>query len=88
MKRWCHACQTAHDTPPGCPRSKWGGRKVASVRARIFARDKCVCAECGRRQPPSKLHVDHKTPRAMGGTDHDDNLQTLCASCNLEKGNA
>lgn len=36
--------------------------------------------------PPGTVHVDHITPRALGGTDAPDNLQALCHSCNLVKG--
>ena len=31
------------------------------------------------------LHVDHKIPRAKGGSDHMDNLWLLCRLCNLSK---
>jgi 5-methylcytosine-specific restriction endonuclease McrA len=50
---------------------------------RIFERDggKCLC--CGTTQ---KLTLDHITPQAMGGGDEDENLQTLCLSCNDMKG--
>lgn len=88
MKRWCHACKTAHDVSAGCPRRKWGGRNVAKTRARILARDQQACQECGRVLPARQLHVDHETPRMMGGTDDDANLRTLCAGCNLRKGAA
>jgi 5-methylcytosine-specific restriction protein A len=40
------------------------------------------CAACGR---PAE-HVDHIQPIARGGTNHPGNLQALCASCNLVKG--
>jgi 5-methylcytosine-specific restriction endonuclease McrA len=32
------------------------------------------------------LQVDHRTPRAKGGTNHPDNLQTMCSDCNTRKG--
>jgi hypothetical protein len=33
-------------------------------------------------------HVDHITPKARGGSDLLDNLQTLCATCHQRKTNA
>ena len=30
--------------------------------------------------------LDHRVPRSRGGTDHLDNLQLLCSSCNRIKG--
>lgn len=85
--RWCPACSTIHPGP--CPaRRAWGGRNVQRIRARILARDRCTCQHCGTTLPPAQLHVDHITPRMMGGADTPDNLQTLCATCNLRKGAA
>lgn len=87
--RYCHACGIAHDVRSGCPRrTRWGGRKVQDLRRKVLARDQCTCQRCGRRRPPSQMHVDHITPRMMGGPDTLDNLQALCAKCNLEKGSS
>jgi 5-methylcytosine-specific restriction endonuclease McrA len=33
------------------------------------------------------LHVDHIKPWSHGGETIEDNLQTLCATCNLGKSN-
>ena len=46
------------------------------------AESKCVA--CGREC--CSPHIDHKLPVALGGTDEIDNLQVLCAACNLHKG--
>ena len=62
---------------------------TGAQRFRILDRDDYRCLACGR-NPESDgvvLHVDHIKPRSKGGTDDDDNLQTLCAECNLGKGN-
>jgi HNH endonuclease len=45
------------------------------------------CAKCGRRPPEVKLHVDHIFPASRGGSSKYDNLQFLCADCNLAKSN-
>jgi 5-methylcytosine-specific restriction endonuclease McrA len=41
------------------------------------------CAICGS---PGPLHVDHRRALARGGDNLPDNLQALCARCNLMKG--
>lgn len=62
---------------------------TAGQRFRIFDRDDYRCLACGRSAEGDGvvLHVDHITPRSKGGSDDDENLQTLCAECNLGKGN-
>ena len=44
------------------------------------------CAGCYTHFEPRHLEVDHIISRAKGGTDHVENLQLLCGSCNRIKG--
>ena len=44
-----------------------------------------VCASCGKRPPEVRLHVDHVFPASRGGSSKFENLQLLCAGCNLRK---
>ena len=44
------------------------------------------CAGCGTHFEARHLEVDHIISRAKGGTDHIENLQLLCGSCNRIKG--
>lgn len=46
-----------------------------------------VCAKCGRHPPEVTLHVDHVFPASRGGSSRFENLQFLCAECNLRKSN-
>jgi hypothetical protein len=46
-------------------------------------KDAEVCTVCFTK---GDLHVDHIVPKALGGTDHPDNLQILCRGCNCSKG--
>ena len=48
----------------------------------IFKRDDC-CLICGTKE---KLTIDHIKPISKGGSNKIENLQTLCASCNSNKG--
>jgi hypothetical protein len=52
-------------------------------RERIFTRDGWRCRTCGTIE---RLQVDHVIPRSRGGSNADENLQTLCQPCNIRKG--
>ena len=57
-----------------------------AARFRILKRDSYRCQMCGKSaQSGATLEVDHKTPRAKGGSNHDSNLWTLCFDCNRGK---
>lgn len=53
------------------------GRKVRSIVL------KGGCANCGTTEA---LQIDHKIPVSRGGTSDIENLQPLCARCNILKG--
>lgn len=58
------------------------------LRATVLIRDSCICRMCGA--SPAKdsavvLHADHMEPWSKGGETVLDNLQTLCAMCNIGK---
>ena len=59
-----------------------GTRRWKKLRAKIISRDG-ACVWCGSQE---NLQVDHITPRVMGGTNAEENLQVLCKICNLKKG--
>lgn len=69
------------------PKSRWGhgrgGRPWRRKREQIFARDKYTCQVCGR--VGGELELDHILNVARGGTDDDDNLQTICTDCHRPK---
>lgn len=68
---------TAHDREP----------VVAENYLRLLWNKPHVCARCDRRPPQVKLHVDHVFPASRGGSSRFENLQFLCAACNLRKSN-
>lgn len=57
-------------------------KEWAATRAKVFALKGSQCAYCGA----DASHVDHKTPRARGGSNDLENLVPACASCNIAKG--
>lgn len=59
------------------------GKVSNHMRFAIFRRDGERCKRCGSRH---NLEIDHIVPISKGGKSTYDNLQTLCHSCNVEKG--
>ena len=54
-----------------------------SVKVAVYARDKGRCVKCGS---DKNLHYDHILPFSKGGSSTTvDNIQLLCAKCNLQK---
>ena len=64
------------------------GTIPVSIRWKIMQRDNFQCVKCGKRPPEVRLEVDHIHPWSLGGTDQEENLQTLCHICNAGKSNA
>jgi 5-methylcytosine-specific restriction endonuclease McrA len=60
------------------------------LRFRVLSRDRFKCVLCGdhpAKNPDCDLHVDHVTPWSKGGRTELENLRTLCAQCNVGRGN-
>lgn len=58
------------------------------LRAKVLIKHSCICQMCGdspAKNPDTVLHVDHILAWANGGETVEDNLQTLCAKCNIGK---
>lgn len=54
-----------------------------SVKVAVYNRDKGCCVKCGSKV---NLHYDHILPFSKGGSSIDpNNIQLLCAKCNLKK---
>ena len=52
----------------------------------LFGKQEGHCGGCRIAFPFRNFEIDHRIPRAKGGSDHVDNLQLLCGACNRAKG--
>lgn len=52
----------------------------SGIRQKVLERDKYTCQICGS-VSDTKLHIHHILKRVEGGTDHLDNLLTVCVGC-------
>ena len=54
---------------------------------KLTAKQGGSCGLCGRNlSEVNEVHIDHIVPKSIGGGDTEDNLQVVCARCNLRKG--
>ena len=77
----------AQASTPGTPkqlRRMWNHLSPA-LRPILLQRDGDRCLQCGAGEPEVRIHIDHITPLAKGGTNALDNLQVLCQPCNQRK---
>lgn len=71
------------------PRRHSGASTPMALRFQVLQRDRFRCTACGNspaRDPDCALQVDHILPRAKGGCSTPENLRSLCAACNLGRG--
>lgn len=60
-----------------------GGRPWRRLKQKIHVRDKWTCQQCG--QVTQQLELDHIINVSIGGTDNEENLQSLCVPCHKVK---
>jgi len=60
--------------------------EVKFTKRNVLVRDGHRCQYCGRRQPASRLTVDHVVPRSRGGRSTWTNVVAACMECNTRKG--
>lgn len=77
--------------PPTRRRLPEDNREIPlGLRFRVLHRDRFKCVLCGdhpARNTECVLHVDHVIPWSKSGKTREDNLRTLCAACNVGRGN-
>ena len=61
--------------------------KSALTNAKLFARDRNLCAYCGDHFSDTELTREHIIPFGQKGRDHWMNVVTACRACNHRKGN-
>lgn len=80
------AAARARDQRARCRRKGAEGSHTASDITSLLSEQEGMCAACEADLSKVKWHVDHKRALARGGTNWPENLQILCAPCNLAKG--
>jgi len=71
----------------GVPRINPFELKPSLSNTKLFARDRNLCAYCGRHHHEDELTREHIVPLAQKGRDHWMNVVTACRSCNHRKAN-
>lgn len=61
--------------------------RIGLENAALFARDRQVCAYCGKRFSVGRLTRDHVVPTSRGGMNTWTNCVTACSPCNKVKDN-
>jgi len=63
-------------------------KRLGKTARLIRERDSHVCAYCGRtaKKSGAHLHLDHLTPKSLGGADVASNLVLACRRCNSARG--
>lgn len=79
-----NACKEAGLYRQRTPREGYRKARVPhKVRKQVFERDAYRCKHCGTHKD---LCIDHIYPEFLGGPSTYENLQVLCAPCNVKKG--
>lgn len=55
-------------------------KKYGKIGVDVFLRDLCQCVKCGE-SDFRILNLHHKIPKAKGGLNTEDNLETICSNC-------
>ena len=86
-----NADDSASSEGPTCRRIPEDSREIPlGLRFRVLHRDRFKCVLCGdhpARNAECVLHVDHIIPWSKGGKTQEANLRSLCAICNVGRGN-
>ena len=82
--------EAAQKSSPSAVRRSTGREPSLRLRWHVLQRDRFTCCSCGASPAVTagvELHVDHVLAWSKGGETVLENLQTLCAACNLGKSN-
>ena len=69
------------------PRRSGATVRPRDIKHRLYGLQEGKCKGCEQHFEFRHFHVDHIIPRSRGGQDVEGNLQLLCGSCNVIKGN-
>jgi 5-methylcytosine-specific restriction endonuclease McrA len=85
VARWRAANPDAERIHAQNRRARNVGTLSKGLAAKLFKLQRGKCA-CGCKRPlGDDYHMDHRMPLALGGTNTDENIQLLTATCNRQK---
>jgi 5-methylcytosine-specific restriction protein A len=74
------------DKKRGTRHERGYGTAWSKLREIVLKRDQGLCQPCEAAGRVTLAHeVDHRVPKAEGGTDAESNLQSICRICHLAK---
>jgi len=77
-----------HDHKRQAQKLGGGGELSPRIKRTLYEAQKGQCVYCRISLDDVTPHLDHIMPLALGGSNTDDNVQLLCATCNTRKGSA
>lgn len=79
----CQSLRQFYESRPDSPNHRRHHKVGSKLKKQVFERDRYRCLTCGGYKD---LSIDHIYPISKGGATELANLQTLCRSCNSNKG--
>ena len=79
------SAKTAYAQKRRAAKQRSSGRLSKDIVSRLLILQRGCCANCRVSFKKVKFHLDHKVALSKGGSNTDDNVQLLCAPCNLRK---
>lgn len=84
-----HFMEAIKEFDSSCKNLDYYNPEYRKLRHEVFIRDGEECAKCGNKPPKFIMHIDHIKPVSKYPDLflNKDNMQVLCAECNLDKSN-
>lgn len=83
---WSHKANQAYQRARRSAKDEAHLQRITGADLRdLFEKQNHKCAYCGMELTPLILAIDHKVPKARGGSHTLENIQLVCHNCNISK---